>query len=42
MNLGQTGGNSGLRGVFEEGIGRVTSKQFKLDASGIPVYIPYP
>ncbi|WP_022964285.1 hypothetical protein [Halopseudomonas pelagia] len=42
VNLAQFMDISGFRGVFGGEIGSVTSKHFRLDDNGIPVYIPYP
>lgn len=42
VHLAQFMDISGFRGVFGGEIGSVTSKHFRLDDNGIPVYIPYP
>ena len=42
VHLAQFVDISGFRGVFGGEIGSVTSKHFRLDDNGIPVYIPYP
>src|SRR5690606_35160742 len=42
VHLAQHMDISGFRGVFGGEIGSVTSKHFRLDDNGIPVYIPYP
>lgn len=38
----RSGSNSGLHEVFDEGIGRVTNKDFRLGVNEIPVNYSYP